>query len=90
VDILKYNVGGRYDYHVDSSDSTYRNISIIINLNENYEGGDLLFSDQFFNETKRIPLKTGSVVIWPSNFFYPHKIEPITKGKRYSIIAWLV
>ena len=90
IDILKYNVGGKYDYHIDTSDATYRNISIIINLNENYEGGDLIFSDQFFNETKRISLKTGSVVIFPSNFFYPHKIEPIIKGKRYSIAAWLV
>ena len=89
IDLLKYDVGGQYNYHTDSSDLDYRILSIIINLNENYEGGDLVFADQFLKETKRVSLKTGSVVMWPSNFFYPHKIEPLTKGKRYSIVAWL-
>ena len=65
-------------------------MSVIINLNEDYEGGDLIFGNQFLNnEMKRIKLKKGSIVFFPSNFLYPHKIEPITKGKRYSIVAWL-
>ena len=66
-----------------------RHISLIMNLNENYNGGDLVFFDNKNNETKRIELKEGSVVMFPSNFLYPHKIEPITKGTRYSIVAWL-
>jgi predicted 2-oxoglutarate/Fe(II)-dependent dioxygenase YbiX len=60
-----------------------------MNLNDNYEGGDLIFTDQNEEETKRLKLSAGSLVFFPSNFMYPHSIEPITKGKRYSIVAWL-
>ena len=90
MQLLKYEEGGKYFTHVDSSASTYRHVSIIMNLNEDYEGGDLVFSNQFNSEMKRVKLKTGSVVMFPSNFMYPHKIEPIKKGKRYSIVTWLI
>ena len=61
----------------------------IINLNNTYEGGDLIFTDQHEKEIKRYKLSEGSVIFFPSNFMYPHGIEPITKGTRYSIVAWL-
>jgi predicted 2-oxoglutarate/Fe(II)-dependent dioxygenase YbiX len=60
-----------------------------MNLNDDYEGGDVVFGDQRFKEIKRISLKKGSLLAFPSNFLYPHMIEPITKGTRYSIVAWL-
>ena len=90
IDLLKYSVGEHYGFHVDSYDMVYRNLSVIINLNEDYKGGDLVFGDQKGNEVKRVSLKKGSVVLFPSNFLYPHKIEPVTEGIRYSIVAWLV
>jgi predicted 2-oxoglutarate/Fe(II)-dependent dioxygenase YbiX len=46
-----------------------------------------LLLDNF--EIKRLKLDKGSIVFFPSNFMYPHMIEPITKGTRYSIVAWL-
>jgi hypothetical protein len=87
VDLLKYGIGGRYISHVD--DDTTRTLSIIMNLNDEYEGGDLVFRDQKENEIKRYTLGKGSIVFFPSNFLYPHSIEPITKGTRYSIVSWL-
>ena len=36
-----------------------------------------------------IKLGKGSIVFFPSNFMYPHGIQPITKGTRYSIVSWL-
>ena len=60
-----------------------------INLNDSYEGGDLVFCDQNKNEIKRFNLGKGSIVFFPGNFMYPHAITPITKGTRYSIVAWL-
>ena len=89
IDLLKYNPGGKYELHIDQYTSTPRHLSIIINLNNNYEGGDLIFTDQKEKEIKRLKLEEGSIVFFPSNFMYPHKIEPITKGTRYSIVAWL-
>ncbi len=34
-------------------------------------------------------LKTGDMIIFPSNFLYPHQVMPVTKGERYSIVSWL-
>jgi len=89
IDLLKYLPGGKYDIHTDHFTTSIRALSIIINLNEDYGGGDLVFTDQREKEIKRLKLNKGSVVFFPSNFIYPHGIQPITKGTRYSIVAWL-
>ena len=89
IDLLKYEVGGKYEYHVDTFTDVARSISIIINLNNDYTGGNLIFADQKNFEVKRCKLDTGSIVFFPSNFMYPHAIEPITEGTRYSIVAWI-
>jgi len=89
IDLLKYNVGGKYEVHTDHYTTNIRHLSVIINLNDDYEGGDLVFTDQKEKEIKKFKLGKGSVVFFPSNFMYPHMIEPITKGTRYSIVAWL-
>ena len=89
IDLLKYSIEGKYEIHTDHFTSSPRHLSIIINLNDDYEGGDLIFTDQKEKEIKRLKLGKGSIVFFPSNFMYPHGIQPITKGTRYSIVAWL-
>ena len=89
IDLLKYSVGGKYETHTDNGTHSKRHLSVIMNLNDNYKGGDLIFTDQKYNEIKRLKLGKGSIVFFPSNFMYPHSIQPITKGTRYSIVAWL-
>ena len=57
-------------------------VNAIFSGNFNFKGGD-------FNVcTKKIPLKEGDVLIFPSNFIYPHEVKSITKGTRYSFITW--
>ena len=90
IDLLKYKVGGKYEIHTDHSYRTERTLSFILNLNENYEGGNLIFYNQNKTEIKKIKCKTATCVMFPSNFQYPHRIEPVTKGIRYSIVAWLI
>ena len=89
IDLLKYSPGGKYNLHTDHHNTSPRHLSVIINLNDDYEGGDLVFTDQREKEIKRLKLGKGSIVFFPSNFMYPHGIQPITKGTRYSIVAWL-
>ena len=89
IDLLKYKPGGKYSTHTDANSITHRHVSIIINLNNDYEGGELIFTNQKSEEVKKISLQKGSIVFFPSNFLYPHGISPITKGNRYSIVAWL-
>jgi len=67
-------------------DGTRRGIptlTVMAALNDDYQGGELvMFEDQ------PIELSTGDVIIFPSNFLYPHKIEPVTSGVRYSFVSW--
>jgi len=89
IDLLKYGPGGKYTVHVDDQTHTPRSLSIIININDDYVGGELIFTDQKHNEIESFDLKKGSIVFFPSNFMYPHAIKPIKKGIRYSIVLWL-
>jgi predicted 2-oxoglutarate/Fe(II)-dependent dioxygenase YbiX len=90
IDLLKYKPEGKYDIHVDNDTLSHRTLSVIFNLNNEYEGGDLVFFHPVNNkEFKRFKLNTGSLVLFPSNFLFPHAIEPITKGVRYSLVSWI-
>ena len=91
VDLLKYAPGGKYEIHTDHGTTTNRTLSVIINLNDEYEGGDLVFyHPNSKDEAKRVKAKTGKIIFFPSNFLYPHCIEPVKKGTRYSIVSWLL
>ena len=57
-------------------------------LNNDYEGGDLSFADQNNEEILKVEKQANRMIIWPSNFLFPHAVLPVTKGKRYSIVAW--
>ncbi len=89
IDLLKYSTGGKYEIHTDHYSSSPRHLSVIMNLNDNYKGGSLIFTDQKNKEIKKYNLTKNTVIFFPSNFMYPHSIQPITKGTRYSIVAWL-
>jgi hypothetical protein len=59
-------------------------LSVLGILNDNYEGGKFIMF-----EKEEIKLKKGDLLIFPSLFLYPHKVEPIIKGTRYSFISWV-
>jgi predicted 2-oxoglutarate/Fe(II)-dependent dioxygenase YbiX len=59
-------------------------LSILGSLNDDYEGGDLVMW-----ETDKIQLKAGSIMIFPSNFMYPHRVDEVIKGTRYSYVSWV-
>ena len=90
VTILKYKNQGHYKFHTDSHLQQPRTLSIIYLLNNDYEGGDLIFKSPGEEKITKILKKPNKVIVWPSNFMYPHKVTPITKGIRYSIVSWAV
>lgn len=58
-------------------------LSALAVLNDNYTGGEfVMFGDQ------QVHLPTGSVIVFPSNFLFPHEVKPIKKGVRYSCVSW--
>jgi hypothetical protein len=58
-------------------------LSVVGALNDDYEGGEFVMFDDY-----KIQLKKGSMLIFPSCFLYPHKVEKVTKGTRYSFVSW--
>jgi len=88
VDILKYEKTFHYKYHVDDGQFTKRALSCILFLNNDYEGGELSFKNTFNDEETNIRPQPGSLVVWPSNFLFPHTVKPVRKGTRYSVVAW--
>jgi len=95
--ILSYGIGGHYSPHIDAESlwktpdgdliwkkSTDRDISIVFYLNDDFEGGDFIFPDHHI----RVRPEPGMMVCFPSNHHYKHGVEPVTKGKRYSIVCW--
>lgn len=95
--ILSYDVGGHYVPHIDSEskwitplgESSWRKVvdrdlSIVLFINDEYDGGDFVFPDLKI----RIRPEPGMLLCFPSNHHYVHAVEPVTKGKRYSIVCW--
>jgi len=70
-----------------------RKLSVIISLTDpkEYKGGDLFFDfEHSYGKPKPVKCKDiktkGSIIIFPSDTW--HKVSPITKGNRYSLVMW--
>jgi|TARA_B100001564_G_scaffold91052_1_gene74055 PKHD-type hydroxylase len=79
--------GDHYGAHLDFDGNCTRKISIVVQLTdpEEYEGGELeIYTwDRPFVSDKTM----GSCVLFPS--FLLHKVTPVTKGKRNSLVLWV-
>jgi len=88
IQILKYDVGGHYQFHVDHSPKIPRTFSCIFFINDNFKGGDLIFKFPLCDKEVKIKTLKNRIIIWPSNFLFPHTVTPIIEGERYSIVSW--
>jgi len=88
IQILKYEKGGHYKFHTDHGPTTPRTLSLIYFVNDDFEGGNLNFKLVGSEGKMAIEKKPNRLVIWPSNFMYPHCITPVESGTRYSVVAW--
>ena len=95
--LLSYSVGGHYNPHIDGESiwltpegekiwkkSTDRDLSMVFYLNDDFEGGDFIFPEHHI----RVRPEPGMMICFPSSHHYLHGVEPVTKGKRYSIVTW--
>jgi PKHD-type hydroxylase len=83
----KYTNGGHYDWHTDTGfNFEYRFCSIVIQLNDEYSGGELLYKDYDSNEIE-FEKGIGNLFIFSSSA--EHKVNPITDGIRYSLVSWI-
>jgi hypothetical protein len=82
--VLKYEKGQFYKTHLDSSKENGRVLSVLLYLNEDYEGGETYFPRQ----DMKIKGEQGDVLLFPSNYCYPHSAEEILNGIKYSVVTW--
>jgi len=77
-----------YDWHVDRGMGTgQRKLSVTLQLShpDDYEGGDLQL--RFGKEPLTISKERGMITLFPS--YTMHRVTPVTKGTRYSLVAWV-
>ena len=105
MQLTRYKKGGFYKFHKDGnadSLSAYdspgnpfmhghvRKISMSIILNDNFEGGAFEFASYAKEECSITPIeaKAGDIIFFCSGM--EHRVAPVTKGVRYSLVNWFV
>jgi predicted 2-oxoglutarate/Fe(II)-dependent dioxygenase YbiX len=90
---LRYDLDDHYDVHNDSESYinnkltrvVERDISILLYLNDDYEGGQIEFTQLQLT----LKPKAGMLLAFPSYSEFEHKVHPVTKGTRYSLVSWI-
>ena len=104
--LTKYRKGGHYAFHRDgmsdhlslhkypglNTEPKIRKLSMTLTLNDSYDGGNLEFMSHG-NQNCKIHTeeefrKPGTLIFFPS--FLEHRVAPITKGTRYSVVLWFL
>jgi PKHD-type hydroxylase len=77
-----------FDWHTDSTTTMYRDrfTSIVIQLNDTYEGGELEIKN-IKGEMVPIENKIGTLYIFNSRLL--HRVVPVVEGVRYSLVNWI-
>jgi predicted 2-oxoglutarate/Fe(II)-dependent dioxygenase YbiX len=96
--LLCYEPGGHYKPHVDAEglwtnpDGTQvykktidRDLSTVLFLNDDFEGGCFTFPDL------RVTIRPepGLLICFPSSRWYRHGVEPVISGHRYTLVTWM-
>ena len=92
--VMRYGAGGYYHGHSDNESFDPekniwkrvidRNFSLLLYLNEDFEGGELFFEK--FNYS--LQPKAGMAVLFPSDNRYMHSAQTVFEGTRIAIATW--
>lgn len=87
-ELLRYGKNEEFRCHVDhvAGQQPMRMISMLAYLNEDFEGGVIEFPRQGIAYRPR----KGAVLLFPSNFVYPHASTPVTSGTKYAVVGWFL
>jgi len=79
-------VGAHFHRHRDNDNlgAQHRRFAVSINLNKDYDGGDLIFPE-FGRRTYRAPVAGAAVFSCGAL----HQVTPMTRGKRYAFLAFM-
>ena len=71
-------------HHSHGQEWGYPQVSVLLFLNDDFKGGQFQVSNSYFDTSE------GSAIIFPSYFMYPHKVDTVTLGTRWSVVTWLM
>ena len=57
---------------------------MLLGLNDAYTGGTL----KVLNDDYSFKLKANELICFPSNFMFPHTVEPVETGVRKVAVFW--
>ena len=80
------SVGGHFRPHRDNTTkgTAHRRFAVTINLNEEFDGGELRFPE-FGSRTYRAP--PGGAIVFGCGLL--HEATPVTRGRRYAFLPFL-
>jgi len=88
----EYNIGDYFTWHIDSDkhnidiDEFSRYCSIVIQLNDEYEDGNLEI--HLPNEEPTVVEKgVGNLILFSSDI--QHRVTAVQSGKRYTLVNWV-
>jgi hypothetical protein len=87
LQVLRYRPGERYLFHFDcdvntASQAYHRVLTSILYLNEDFIGGETEFIDRL------VAPKSGHVLLFPSNWCFPHCGREVVSGEKYVVVTW--
>ena len=91
---LRYSQGGQFNVHADAEvydqnekkffRSSDRDVSLLIYLNDDYEGGELAFT--LLNYTYKP--RQGDLLMFPPTHLYTHRSNELRSGVKYTVVSW--
>lgn len=81
---VKYEgAGTHFKIHADHGPTYVTTISIVVYLNDDYEGGEIWFPRM---DNLSIKPKTGDIVVFPSTYIYEHASQDMVSGTKYAVV----
>jgi hypothetical protein len=78
----EYSLKDSYGWHHDGPWPQI--LSMILYLNDDYDGGELVFKNQDINFKPSV----GDIILFPSTWSYIHKSQEVTKGVKKIVGMW--
>jgi hypothetical protein len=81
---VKYDgPGTHFKIHADHGPTYVCTISVVVYLNDDYEGGEIWFPRM---NSLSIKPKAGDIVVFPSTYIYEHASQDMISGVKYSVV----
>lgn len=81
---VRYSEGQFFRDHVDATEEFPRKVSILLYLNDDYTGGEIVFTKLNMS----IKPKKNTLIMFPSSEEFSHSAEPVKSGTKYVVVGF--